>query len=232
VYTEHARRHLLSEGFPHRRIYLTGSPLREVLEHYLPKIRTSDVLKRLDLKPGAFFLVSLHREENVDNPEKLTGLVGTLGRLAAAFGVPVVVSTHPRTRKRLEALGISTSATLRFMPPFGFLDYNQLQMHAKCVLSDSGSITEEASILDFPAVTLRTAMERPEGLDTGAIVLTGLDPDVIEAAVRLVVADHDAGRHPPVPADYQITNCAQRVVRLILGTSRLSNAWDGIIPRG
>jgi UDP-N-acetyl-L-fucosamine synthase len=229
VYTEHARRHLLSEGFPHRRIYLTGSPLREVLEHYLPKIRTSDVLKRLDLKPGAFFLVSLHREENVDNRGKLAGLVGTLDRLAAAFDVPVVVSTHPRTRKRLEALGVSSSTALRFMPPFGFLDYNQLQMHARCVLSDSGSITEEASILGFPAVTLRTAMERPEGLDTGAIVLTGLDPDVIEASVRLVVTEHEAGKRPPVPADYQITNCAQRVVRLILGTSRLSNAWDGII---
>jgi UDP-N-acetylglucosamine 2-epimerase len=228
VYTEHARRHLLSEGFPHRRIYLTGSPLREVLEHYRPGIESSQVLRELDLRPREFLLVSLHREENVDHPGKLAGLVETLDRLAQAFAVPVIVSTHPRTRKRLESLGRPLPERLRFMKPFGFLDYNRLQLDARCVLSDSGSIAEESAILGFPAVTLRTAIERPEALDTGSIVMTGLDPDTIEASVRLVVAEFERGTRPPVPADYTITNCSQRVARLILGTARLSNAWDGI----
>ena len=232
VYTEHARRHLLSEGLPHRRIVLTGSPLREVLTHYRPKIDASDVLDELALAPQGYLLVSLHREENVDHPEKLSGLIDALQRLAESFKQPVIVSTHPRTRKRIEALSRNLPEAVRFLKPFGFLDYNKLQLHASCVLSDSGSITEEAAILGFPAVTVRTAMERPEGLDTGSIVITGLDPAVIEASVRLVIDDFATGRQAPVPQDYCIENTAQRVVRLILGTAGLSNAWDGVIPPG
>ena len=231
VYTEHARRHLLSEGLPHRRIYLTGSPLCEVLNFYRPRIDASPVLADLGLDSGGYFLVSLHREENVDNPDRLRGLVATLEALATQYQLPVVVSTHPRTRKRLEDLNLPVPDAVRFMKPFGFLDYNALQLNARCVLSDSGSISEEAAILGFPAVTVREAIERPEALDAGAIILTGLHPEVVLNAVELAVAEHHAGKRPSVPVEYQVGNCSQRVVRLIMGTAKLSNAWDGIRAR-
>jgi len=233
VYTEHARRHLLSEGIAHRRIYLTGSPMREVLDHYRARIEASDVLGRLGLSPGGYFAVSLHREENVDNSGRLAALVEALGALAAQNDMPVIVSTHPRTRKRLEALGFaSADERLRFLKPFGFHDYVRLQMAARCTVSDSGTVTEEASILGFPAVTPRDAIERPEGLDAGAIIMTGLDaPSILsgtDAAVRLFAERTAAGVPHPVPDDYRITNTSERVVGLILGTAKLSNAWDGI----
>lgn len=233
VYTEHARRHLLSEGVAHRRIYLTGSPMREVLEHYRDRIEASDVIERLALKRRGYFIVSLHREENVDSTARLTALVETLGALAQRYDMPVIVSTHPRTRKRLEALGSTPlDARVQFMKPFGFHDYNRLQMDAFCALSDSGTIAEEAAILGFPAVTPRDAIERPEGLDSGCIIMTGLDRDTIlngvNAATRLFAEREAAGRAHPVPDDYCITNTSERVVSLILGTAKLSNAWDGI----
>lgn len=233
VYTEHARRHLLSEGLAHRRIYLTGSPMREVLEHYRSRIEASDVLERLSLKPRGYFIVSLHREENVDSAARLSALVETLTALASRHDMPVVVSTHPRTRKRLEALGGTVlDARVQFMKPFGFHDYNRLQMSAFCALSDSGTIAEEAAILGFPAVTPRDAIERPEALDAGCIIMTGLDRETIlagvDAATRLFTEREAAGRPQPVPADYCIVNTSERVVGLILGTAKLSNAWDGI----
>lgn len=233
VYTEHARRHLLSEGIAHRRIYLTGSPMREVLEYYRDRIEASDVLERLGLKPRGYFIVSLHREENVDSAARLSALVDTLGALAARHDMPVIVSTHPRTRKRLEALGeAALDARVQFMKPFGFHDYNRLQTGAFCAVSDSGTIAEEAAILGFPAVTPRDAIERPEGLDAGCIIMTGLDRDTIlagvDAATRLFAEREAAGRAHPVPADYCIANTSERVVSLILGTAKLSNAWDGI----
>lgn len=229
VYTEHARRHLLAEGMPHRRIYLTGSPMKEVLDHYRPRIEASDVLDRVGLEAGQYLLASIHREENVDSREGLRRLLEALTRVRERFGRPVLVSTHPRTRKRLEALGAPYQVEgITFAKPFGFLDYNRLQKDAFCVLSDSGTITEESSLLGFPAVTVRRSMERPEGLDTGSIVLTGLDADVIEQAVTAVTDAHAAGRRPPVPADYLVDNVSQRVLNLILGTARLSNAWDGL----
>lgn len=237
VYTEHARRHLLSEGLPHRRIYLTGSPMREVLDHYRPQIEASDVLDRLGLTRRGYFIVSLHREENVDSAARLTSLLETLNALAADYDVPVVVSTHPRTRKRIDALdGAGGGATLdprvRPLTPFGFHDYNRLQMDALCAISDSGTIAEEASILGFPAITPRDAIERPEGLDVGCLIMTGLDRDTILDGVRAVTAlsaeREAAGRPHPLPADYAVTNTSERVVSLILGTARLSNRWDGI----
>lgn len=233
VYTEHARRHLLSEGIQHRRIYLTGSPMREVLEHYRPKIEVSDVVSRLGLIKNRYFIVSLHREENVDNVERLTALVDTLNALANKHDMPIIVSTHPRTRKRLDALDDrALDARVKWMTPFGFHDYNNLQMNAFCAISDSGTIAEEASILGFPAITPRDAIERPEGLDTGCIIMTGLDRNAILAGVDSVTqgfAERNAAGLPqPVPADYCITNTAERVVNLVLGTARLSNAWDGI----
>lgn len=233
VYTEHARRHLLSEGMEHRRVYLTGSPMREVLDHYRPQIERSAILDSLGLEKGRYFIVSMHREENVDSKERLASLVGTLNAIAERHDMPVIVSTHPRTRKRLEAIdGLSLSDQVRYLKPFGFHDYNHLQMHAFCAISDSGTIAEESSILDFPAITPRDAIERPEALDTGSIIATGLDPDTMIAAIDLAVAMHAArkaaGVPVPVPEDYCITNTAERVVKLVVGTARLSNAWDGI----
>ena len=233
VYTEHARRHLLSEGIQHRRVYLTGSPMREVLVHYRGQIEESNVLSRLDLRQRGYFIVSLHREENVDSSPRLSQLADTLDALAAAYNMPVIVSTHPRTRKRLDALSARKPHPLvQYMKPFGFHDYNQLQKNAFCAISDSGTIAEEASILGFPAITPRDAIERPEGLDVGCIIMTGLQRDTIVDAVRAVTsmfAEREAaGTAHPVPADYCIANTSERVVSLILGTARLSNSWDGI----
>jgi UDP-N-acetylglucosamine 2-epimerase (non-hydrolysing) len=233
VYTEHARRHLLSEGVQHRRIYLTGSPMREVYDHYRDRIEASDVLERLGLEPRGYFIVSLHREENVDSSARLSSLVGTLNALAEKHDKPVIVSTHPRTRKRLDALsGGGLDRRVQYMQPFGFHDYNRLQMQTFCAVSDSGAITEEASILGFPAITTRDAIERPEGLDVGSIIVTGLDRDAIlsgvDAATRLFDERERSGVPHPVAPDYCITNTSERVVNLILGTARLSNAWDGI----
>lgn len=233
VYTEHARRHLLSEGIAHRRIYLTGSPMREVLDHYRDRIEASDALSRLGLTPQGYFVVSLHREENVDNAARLRSLLDTLNALAADHDMPVIVSTHPRTRKRMEALGgAPLDARVRAMEPFGFHDYNALQKSAFCVISDSGTIAEESSILGFPAITPRDAIERPEGLDVGCLIMTGLDRDTIMEAVaavtRLQAERRAAGRPHPLPADYAIDNTSERVLSLILGTARLSNGWDGI----
>lgn len=237
VYTEHARRHLLSEGISHRRIYLTGSPMREVLEHYRHRIEASDVLERLELTHRAYFIASLHREENVDSGARLSALVGTLNALAARYNMPVVVSTHPRTRKRLEALGsLEIDNRVRFLDPFGFHDYNRLQTGAFCAISDSGTIAEEASILGFPAITPRDAIERPEALDSGCIVMTGLDReamlDGIEVATKAAAEREANGIPHPVPVDYCIENTSERVVKLVLGTARLSNSWDGIRENG
>ncbi|WP_417250191.1 non-hydrolyzing UDP-N-acetylglucosamine 2-epimerase [Celeribacter sp.] len=233
VYTEHARRHLLSEGCHHRRIYLTGSPMREVLEHYRPKIEASDVLTRLGLKDRGYFIVSLHREENVDSAARLSSLVDALNRIADQYDMPIIVSTHPRTRKRLDALGgLTLDRRVQWMKPFGFHDYNKLQMRTFCAISDSGTIAEESSILGFPAITPRDAIERPEGLDVGCLIMTGLNSNTILdgiAAITRGFADRQAASQShPVPADYCITNTSERVVNLILGTARLSNAWDGI----
>jgi len=237
VYTEHARRHLLSEGIQHRRIYLTGSPMREVLDHYRDRIETSDVLSRLGLNDRSYFIVSLHREENVDSAARLSALVDALNRIAAQYDMPIIVSTHPRTRKRLDALNdVALDERVQWMKPFGFHDYNKLQMRAFCAISDSGTIAEESSMLGFPAITPRDAIERPEGLDVGCLIMTGLNSDTILdgiAAITRGFADRQAADLPhPVPADYCITNTSERVVNLVLGTARLSNSWDGIRTNG
>ncbi|RRQ20157.1 UDP-N-acetylglucosamine 2-epimerase (non-hydrolyzing) [Guyparkeria sp. SCN-R1] len=228
VYTEHARRHLISEGLSQRFIYLTGSPMREVLEHMLPQIERSSVLDTLGLEAGKYFIVSVHREENVDSRENLREVVEALHALHERYGYPVVVSTHPRTRNRLEKLGLAEeSEAIRFLKPFGFLDYNHLQMHAYCAISDSGTISEEASILKFPAVTMRRSIERPEALDTGAIALTGLDKEVLLDGVRIATASREvfSGSEREVPEEYQVRNTSERVVRLITGTAKLANRW-------
>ena len=233
VYTEHARRHLLSEGLHHRRIYLTGSPMREVLDFYSNLINESDIIKKLSLTRRKYFIVSLHREENVDNSYSLKILVNTLNQLAHIYDMPIIVSTHPRTKKRLELLGeLKIDARVIFMPPFGFFDYNRLQKDSFCAISDSGTIAEESSILDFPAVTPRNAIERPEALDVGSLIMTGLDCDTIISSVNYITKNFNersmSSLQAPIPADYCIQNTSERVLSLILGTAKVSNLWDGI----
>lgn len=229
VYTEHARRNLLAEGIHPRRIYLTGSPMREVLEKNRPGFEASDVLQRLEIEPRQFFLASMHRAENVDISSRLTQLLTGMGRLCEQYGLPVIVSTHPRTKQRLESAHIPTHPMIRFLPPFGYHDYVRLQMEARCTLSDSGTISEESSILGFPAVTMRTSMERPEAMDSGHIVMTGLDPDTILQSVRFVTESQDHDRRQPIAEEYDVRNTSHRVVKLILGTAKLGHLWDGIV---
>lgn len=229
VYTEHARRNLLAEGLHPRRIMLTGSPMREVLETYRPQIDASDVLDRLGLQEGGYFLVSAHREENVDSPTRLQMLLDCLVAVRDRWALPVYVSTHPRTRKRLQALpGWTEPEGIVFHEPFGFHDYNRLQLGAACVLSDSGTIAEESTILGFPAITLRDSIERPEALDTGGIVMAGLDTDnVIEALENVMTSGADI-HEQEIPADYQIRNSSQRVLRFITSTARRHHIWAGV----
>jgi UDP-N-acetylglucosamine 2-epimerase (non-hydrolysing) len=226
AYTEHARRNLLAEGLHPRRVVVTGSPMREVLDHFRDQIESSDVLERLELAAGGYFLVSAHREENVDSPDRLRSLLACLDRVHRVFGLPIVVTTHPRTRKRLEALGEQVSGDVRWLEPFGFHDYNQLQLRAACVLSDSGTIAEESSILGFPAITLRDSIERPEALETGSIMMTGLDPDDVERAVRIVLDDGPVTRS--VPAGYEVADTSDRVVRFLVSTASRHRSWAGI----
>jgi len=222
---------VLAEGLPHRRVYLTGSSMKEFLDYYQPKIKQSQVLSELKLGAGNYFLVSTHREENVDNPANLRKIIEVLNRLAEEYQQPVIVSTHPRTRKRLEALeGITFNPLIQWLKPFGFLDYIYLQMNAHCTLSDSGTISEESSILNFPAISLRQSMERPEAQDTGSIILTGFDPEIVLNAVRVSVAQHQIGITNPIPEDYNIDNTSRRVLKLIMGNTGLSNLWHGINP--
>jgi UDP-N-acetylglucosamine 2-epimerase len=218
VLSEHARRYLIAEGVRPETIIKTGSHMREVLDHYMPKIVSSDVLNRMGLSSGRYFLVSMHREENVDVPEHLGYLLDSLNALATAYGYPVIVSTHPRTRNRLEALDRGTPHPLvQFVKPFGFLDYNKLQMEAACVVSDSGTITEEASLLNLPAITIRNAHERPEGMDVGTLIMSGLQPEQVLDAVKVVLAQHERGLPSKRPvADYEALNVSQQVLRVVM----------------
>ncbi|MFQ6347217.1 non-hydrolyzing UDP-N-acetylglucosamine 2-epimerase [Pseudomonas sp. R11F] len=217
VLTEHARRYLLDEGVRPETIIKTGSHMEEVLNHYMPKIEASDVLAREGLETGRYFIVSTHREENVDTPENLRDLLGSLKALADQYQYPVIVSTHPRTRKRLEALGESLDHPLiRFVKPFGLLDYIKLQMGAYCILSDSGTITEEASLLNLPAVTIRNAHERPEGMDEGTLIMCGLKTERVLNAVRVVTSQHVRGeRNIAVVDDYLGGAVSKKVVRIV-----------------
>jgi UDP-N-acetylglucosamine 2-epimerase len=218
VLTEHARRYLLAEGIPADRIIKTGSHMQEVLEYYMPKISTSDVLHRLNLQPQRYFLVSAHREENVDSPENLQDLLNTLQALAKQHDMPVIVSTHPRTRQRLEKLGVDgLDSRIQFLKPFGFFDYVKLQMEAFCVLSDSGTITEEASLLNLPAVTIRNAHERPEGMDEGVLIMSGLKAERVLDAVRIVTQQHNkVARQFRIVPDYAGGLVSEKVLRVVL----------------
>ena len=218
VLTEHARRYLIAEGVRPETIIKTGSHMREVLDHYMPKIEQSDILKRQGLQTGKFFVVSMHREENVDTPENLADLVETINKLADEYDMPVLVSTHPRTQKRLDALNLGNpDPRVRFAKPFGFCDYIKLQMEAKCVVSDSGTITEESSLLNLPAITIRNAHERPEGMDVGTLIMAGLKTETVLDAIRVVDAQHDRSRRVMAPvADYEAHSVSKQILRVVL----------------
>lgn len=218
VLTEHARHYLIAEGIHAETIIKTGSHMQEVLEYYMPKIEASDVLVRENLQKGQFFIVSAHREENVDSQENLLQLVQTFKKLVEQFKLPVIVSTHPRTRKRLEALNLNLDDPLiRFVKPYGFLDFIKLQKSAYCVLSDSGTITEESSLLGFPAVTIRNTHERPEGMDQGTLIMSGLKAERVVESVKVVTQQFEKNANPiqTVP-DYQGGAVSKQVVRVVL----------------
>ena len=218
VLTEHARRYLIAEGVRPETIIKTGSHMREVLDHYMPKIQNSDVLKRMGLVGNKFFIVSAHREENIDSPENMSDMVETLNALAETYNCPVIVSTHPRTVKRLNTMELGKlNLHIRFLKPFGFCDYIKLQMEALCVVSDSGTITEESSLLNLPAVTIRNTHERPEGMDVGTLIMSGLKQDLVLDSVRVIIAQHDkAMRVMPPVEDYEAISVSKKVLRVVI----------------
>ena len=218
VLTEHARRYLIAEGVRQETIIKSGSHMREVLDFYMPKIEKSEILTTLDLKPNSYFLVSAHREENIDSPENMLDMVATFNALADEFKVPVVVSTHPRTKKRLDSMELGKlNSNIHFLKPFGFCDYIKLQLEALCVVSDSGTIAEEGSLLNLPAVTIRNAHERPEGMDVGTLIMTGLKSQHVLDAVRVIIAQHDKNNRilPPVE-DYEAGAVSKKILRVVM----------------
>jgi UDP-N-acetylglucosamine 2-epimerase (non-hydrolysing) len=218
VLTEHARRYLIAEGLRPETIIKTGSHMNEVLDHYRVEIESSDALRKMNLQPRKYIIVSSHREENVDSTENLNDLIVTLKELANTYDVPVIVSTHPRTQKRLDAMSIgSIDARVRFLKPFGFFDYIKLQMEALCVVSDSGTITEEASLLNLPAITIRNTHERPEGMDVGTLIMTGLKKDRVLEAVKVIIEQHDYEKRVMSSVeDYEAINVSKKILRIVL----------------
>jgi len=216
TYSTIAREYLLREGLPPDQVIRTGSPMFEVLHHYLPQIESSDVLSRLDLIPGRYFLVSAHREENIDADRQFVKLVAILNSLSEEHDLPLIVSTHPRTQKKVDSLGVKFHPLVRLMKPLGFHDYVHLQIHAKAVLSDSGTITEEASILNFPALNIREAHERPEGMEEASVMMVGLEQARIRQALA-ILAKQPRGieRGLRMVADYEVPNVSKKVVRII-----------------
>lgn len=220
VLTEHARRYLIAEGISPETIIKTGSHMREVLDFYMPKIQSSNILKKLNLESNKFFLVSIHREENVDTPSNLLDLVESLNCLAETYSFPIIVSTHPRTKKSLDELqGKILHPLIQYAKPFGFFDYNKLQMDAFCVVSDSGTIAEESSLLNLPAITIRNAHERPEGMDAGTLIMSGLKKVRVLDAVKVITEQRKAGGSqrvlPPV-ADYEAEAVSKKILRIVM----------------
>lgn len=225
TYSEIARQYLLREGVAPEQVIVTGSPMREVIEHYRPGIDASDVLSRLDLEEGRYFVASFHREENVDSPQNLQKFFNLLTTLADRYGDPIIVSTHPRTRKRIEALGAAAHPLIRFLKPFGFLDYIKLQTQARCVLSDSGTITEESSILNFPAINLREVHERPEGFEEAAVMFVGLNIELaLQALDILQTQPRGNERLLRLVDDYAPANVSHKVLRII-------HSYTGFVER-
>ena len=224
TYSDIAREYLLREGLPPDQVIKTGSPMREVIEYYRDGVDASTVLNRLELSEQAYFLVSSHREENVDSPENLQRLFNVMNAVAERFGLPVIMSTHPRTRKRMDAMELVAHPLVQFLKPFGFLDYIRLQTSAQAVLSDSGTITEESSILNFPALNLREVQERPEGFEEAAVMFVGLDADrTLQALGVLETQSRAATRTLALVKDYEATNVSDKVLRIILSYTDFVN---------
>jgi len=216
--SEHARRYLVAEGIRPETIIKTGSPMKEVLEFHRTEIEQNDILQKENLQKGEYFIVSTHREENVDSEKNFSDLLESLSAIVDKYGKKVIVSTHPRTRKKLEAMGfVNNNSMIEFMKPFGFLEYIKLQMNAFCVISDSGTITEESSILHFPAITIRQAHERPEGMDEAAIIMTGLSKESILNSIDVVTSHFASGINTiHTIQDYEVDNVSKKVLRIIL----------------
>lgn len=217
VITEHARRYLIKEGIKPETIIKTGSSMVEIFEHFKPKIEESNILKKMGIKEKDYILISLHREENVDNPKNFNNFLESLSKIQQYYNKKIIISTHPRTRKKVEKTGqYIGSEDILFLKPFGFFDYIKLEMKAFCVLSDSGTITEEASILKFPAVTLRQAHERPEGMDEGTLIMSEINFENIINAINIVTAQHETGFRVRTVSDYDVDNVSKKVVRIII----------------
>lgn len=216
--TEHARRYLLAEGIKAETVIKSGSPMKEVLEYYMPQIEASDALAKLNVRKGEYFVVSAHREENIDSEENFVNLIDTLKAIAEKYDRPIIFSTHPRTRKRLEdRKADDLDPRIQFLKPLGFFEYVKLQMNARCVISDSGTITEESTILDFPAVTIRNAHERPEGMDEGTLIMCGLKAGRVMESIEIVIAQQTvAQRQFRLVPDYDTDNVSKKVLRIIM----------------
>ena len=222
-YTEHSRRYLLSEGIDGKTIFVTGSPMREVLRDHWEAIQQSDVLERLGLEPNRFILLSAHREENIDLEDRFLSLMNAVNHLAEIFQMPIIYSLHPRSQNFIENRGFVFHPFVRSMKPFGFLDYNKLQMSAYCVLSDSGTLSEESAMLHFPGVLIRTSTERPEVLDKGTVVIGGIEGKDVEQAIRLAVSMHEHNEEVAMPSDYEDTNVSVKVVKIIQSYTKIVN---------
>ena len=218
VLSENARRYLIAEGIRPETIIKTGSHMREVLDFYMPNILQSDVLQRMELVTKKFFIVSVHREENIDSPNNIVNIIETLNALAEQYDIPVIVSTHPRTKKRLDGMELGIlNPRIEFLKPFGFCDYSKLQMEALCVISDSGTITEEASLLNLPAITIRNTHERPEGMDAGTLIMSGLKKDEVLDAVSVIISQHDrTHRVMKLVQDYEAGLVSKQLLRIVL----------------
>ncbi len=223
-YTEHSRRYLLSEGIDGKTIFVTGSPMREVLRDHLAKIKDSDVLTRLGLEKGKYILLSAHREENIDQEDNFISLMTSVNNIAERYRMPIIYSTHPRSKKVIEQRGFQFHPLVQSLEPFGFIDYNQLQRNAYCVLSDSGTLSEESAMLGFPGVLIRTSTERPEVLDKGTIVIGGIRGEDMEQAVDLAAAMFEQQEEVALPEDYEDTNVSVKVVKIIQSYTKIVNA--------
>ena len=215
--SEQARDYLIAEGIKPETVIKTGSPMMEVLNANMDKILASNILERLGLKEKEYFVMSIHREENVDSPDNFTDLLDSIDRLSLRYGYPIIISTHPRTRKKLEEINYEyTNKLVQFSKPYGFHEYNKLQLDALCVISDSGTIAEEGSILNLPAVTIRQAHERPEGMDEGTVIMSGLNAERVLDSVEVAIKHHSKNRTMKVVSDYDTDNVSKKVLRIIL----------------
>ena len=224
-YTEHSRRYLLSEGIRKEHIFVTGSPMREVLWQYAEKIDSSKILEELNLEKGKYIMLSAHREENIDNEDNFMSLMGAVNNIAEHYQMPVIYSTHPRSKKFIEARGFKFHPLVKSMKPFGFLDYNKLQKNSFCVLSDSGTLSEESAMLGFTGILLRTSTERPEVLDKGSIVIGGITGKDVEQAIELAAAMRNDKEEQLLPPDYMDSNVSAKVVKIIQSYTKLINRF-------